>query len=182
MVDTSKADRTLQEWFQAFFDKLHRVNNVHIVWFVLFNGVLISLSTTGYFGDESINPFSLVGGLYALNFFTMMLFAASKFNPTIKYLGKLFVAGIVGYSLFWQIASMTNSTPYFKPFVTETFGLFIYFASSLGAFIFAFSGHTEYVDPSTMGISTYELEKMREAMALMEQLPQDVINQYSQYS
>ena len=184
MINTSKADETLQDWFQTLFDKLNRVNNIHIVWLVLLNGVLISLTTTGYLGDESIDPFSMVGGLYALNFLQLMLFAASKFNPTIQYLGKLLVAGLMGYASFWQIMSSIYPSLGFSPFIppSQTFGLFFFFACAIGAFIYAFSGHTEYVDPSDMGISMYELEKMREAMALMEQLPPDIINQYSSYS
>lgn len=181
--NTEKADQTIQEWLQALFDKLNRVNQIHVVWYVLGVGVTIAIATTGFLGKDSIDPLSLEGFLFALNFLSMMLFAASKFNPTVKYLGKLFAAGLIGYSAFWQFAAMADATEFFKPIFPNdsTFAIVLFCIGVISALIYAFSGHQEYVDPSSMGITQYELEEMREALKVYQSLPEDIKQQYAGY-
>jgi hypothetical protein len=110
----------------------------------------------------------------------MMLFASSKFNPTLKYLGKLFVGGLIGYAAFWQFTAMWFPSTGFEPFVAadKSFGIFIFCMGVIGSLIFAFSGHTEYIDPSATGFTQAELDEMRKALDLMRQLPESTLIEY----
>jgi hypothetical protein len=122
------------------------------------------MATTGFLEDKSIEPMSLTGALYYLNFLMMLLILVIKISPTSKFLMKIITMAVLGYALFWQIGAWASDIEGFKPLADHPFMAFLFYALSLGAATWAFNGN------DSLSTDNSELEELRRKLAEYEAL------------
>jgi hypothetical protein len=158
------ADRALQNGVEALKDILDNVKPIHAIYFSMTWGVLYGIITTGWLGEESLDIWSYAGWMTHSNLILSLVFLAINITPTSRFVVKMLVAALIGYSLQWQVMAMIDPLPTFIPPIPEAgkFGLFLFFASMIGGTIYAIVGNDEYAQSS---MSSEDMELFKEFKA-----------------
>ena len=136
---------TIDEKLADFNGKLKewatKINSNIAIFVIALNGFLIALATTGYLGAASVNIASLAGGLYIWQFVMMIIILTALVRPNTELLIKFAVAGIIGFSLQWQLFAMNWPTKTFTTIVDGDFAIFLFFTGCLGGAKYCLSGN-----------------------------------------
>ncbi len=142
-MNTEGIDDKLVDFNEKLKEWASRIDSNIAIIVIAINGFLIALATTGYLGADSVAIDSLAGALYLCQFVTQILILAALVRPSTELLTKFAVAGVIGFSLQWQIFAMNWPTPLFTPIVDNGFAAFLFFAGCLGGAKYCLTGNSK---------------------------------------
>lgn len=146
----------LSDWIRITFEN---IDHWHGLVYIILNGFLVAFATTGYLGEDSVPIWSLAGGLFVAQFVQTIGALVAKISPDSQYLSKMMVAGLSGFAFQWETLSMLDPKKGFEPIVDHGFGVFIFYASFLGAMLYCFTGNQSR--STSTQIDPEELDRLR---------------------
>jgi hypothetical protein len=146
------------DWVKVAFEN---IEYWHAILFVILNGGLISMATTGYLEDKSIDPVSLPGVLYFINFLMMLIILTVKISPTTRFLSKIITMAVLGYAIFWQFGATVTEVKGFTPLAVHPFMSFLFYGLVVGAALWAFNGNDKLSQAGAVDLAEFEDMKRR---------------------
>ncbi|MBT4269145.1 MAG: hypothetical protein HOD85_33480 [Deltaproteobacteria bacterium] len=140
-MNPESIDEKLADFNEKLKEWASKINANAAIFIIALNGFLIALATTGYLGADSVAIESLAGGLYIWQFAMMVLILTALVRPNTELLIKFTVAGIIGFSVQWQIFAMNWPADGFQPIVENSFAIFLFFVGCAGGAKYCLTGN-----------------------------------------
>lgn len=103
MRSVSKVDEYLTSATIFLTTTTDKITPNTILFVTMVNGFALGYLTTGFLGESSMDVSSLEGGFFIWQFVLTCILTSKYVNMTTEYLGKFFLAGVIGYYVQWQV-------------------------------------------------------------------------------